>query len=212
MTWTQTVLNIKDAANTTQPVIAYTDGTNFSFAHPLLDNTGAIIAPATSGKQDTGNTALTAIQTSAGLSATAAKQDTGNTSLNNIDTDLGAKADTAATTDTGTFSLIALFKRLLSSTTTFITSCPAATPAGANLIGKVGIDQPTPGTTDSVTVATGQGAGATIGATADAVVAAGAVGTLSAKLRRATQGLEDLKSLIVLAAGGNTIGNVGLVA
>ena len=63
MTWTQTILNIKDAAGTTQPVIAYTDGTNFSFAHPLLDNTGAIIAPATSGNQSTANTVLTAIQT-----------------------------------------------------------------------------------------------------------------------------------------------------
>ena len=58
--------------------------------------------------------------------ATAAKQDTGNSSLATIasnttnagapaitSVDLGAKADTAATTDSGTFSLIALFKRLL---------------------------------------------------------------------------------------------------
>jgi hypothetical protein len=50
----------------------------------------------------------------------------------------------------------------------------------------------------------------TIGANADAIVAAGAAGTLSAKLRRATQGLEDLKSLLVLAAGANLIGKVGL--
>jgi hypothetical protein len=49
---------------------------------------------------------------------------------------------------------------------------------------------------------------ATSGATADAIVAAGAAGSLSAKLRRATQGLEDLKTLIVLAAGNNNIGNV----
>ena len=44
MTWTQTTLNIKDAAGSNQPVIAYTDGTNFSFAHPLLDGSGAIIS------------------------------------------------------------------------------------------------------------------------------------------------------------------------
>ena len=49
MVWTATTLNLKDAAGTTQPVIAYTDGTNFSFAHPILDNTGAVIAPATQG-------------------------------------------------------------------------------------------------------------------------------------------------------------------
>ncbi len=48
-----------------------------------------------------------------------------------------------------------------------------------------------------------------VGATTDAIVAAGAAGSLSAKLRRATQGLEDLKTLIVLAAGGNVIGMVG---
>lgn len=54
--------------------------------------------------------------------STAAKQDTGNTSLNNIDTNLGAKTDAAATTDTGTFSLIALFKRLLQWTTSYLSS------------------------------------------------------------------------------------------
>jgi hypothetical protein len=51
---------------------------------------------------------------------------------------------------------------------------------------------------------------ATSGATTDAIVAAGAAGSLSAKLRRVTQGLEDLKSLIVLAAGNNNIGNVDI--
>ena len=38
------------------------------------------------------------------------------------------------------------------------------------------------------------GADTALGAVADAIVAAGAVGTLSAKLRRVTQGLEDLKA------------------
>jgi hypothetical protein len=46
MTWTRTILDLKDGNGTIQPVVAYTDGTNYSFAHPLLDNTGAIIAPA----------------------------------------------------------------------------------------------------------------------------------------------------------------------
>lgn len=49
-----------------------------------------------------------------------------------------------------------------------------------------------------------------LGAVADAIVAAGATGTVSAKLRRATQGLEDLKTLIILAAGANIIGKVGI--
>jgi hypothetical protein len=60
----------------------------------------------------------------------------------------------------------------------------------------------------AVTVA--DGADVVQGAVADAIVSAGAVGTFSAKLRRATQGLEDLKSLIVLAAGANIIGKVGV--
>jgi len=47
-----------------------------------------------------------------------------------------------------------------------------------------------------------------IGQTSDAIVAAGATGSVAAKLRRATQGLEDLKTLIVLAAGTNLIGAV----
>jgi len=49
-----------------------------------------------------------------------------------------------------------------------------------------------------------------IGQTSDVIVAAGATGSVAAKLRRATQGLEDLKTLIVLAAGTAIIGKVGI--
>lgn len=52
------------------------------------------------------------------------------------------------------------------------------------------------------------GANATQGAIADAIVAAGATGSISAKLRRISQGLEDLKTLIVLGAGTAVIGHV----
>lgn len=62
----------------------------------------------------------------------------------------------------------------------------------------------------AVTVADGDDV--TQGALADAIVAAGAAGSLSAKLRRATQGLEDLKTLIVLAAGNNNIGDVDIAS
>jgi hypothetical protein len=57
--------------------------------------------------------------------ATEAKQDTGNTSLGNIDTDLGAPADAAASSDTGTFGLIALIKRGLQNWTTLLGRVPA---------------------------------------------------------------------------------------
>lgn len=66
-------------------------------------------------------------------------------------------------------------------------------PAGTNNIGDV----------DVLTVPADP-----FGANADAVVAAGAAGSISAKLRRATQGLEDLKTGIVLAAGTNAIGKL----
>lgn len=47
-----------------------------------------------------------------------------------------------------------------------------------------------------------------IGQTSDAIVAAGAAGSLNAKLRRVTQGLADLKTQIVIAAGTALIGAV----
>lgn len=99
--------------------------------------------------------------------------------------------------------------------------------AGTALIGKVGLDQTTPGTTNAVApisgqvgVAGGSGAnGATVqrvtiatddavmGGTADAAATAGSTGSISAKLRALSR---DLVANIVLAAGGNLIGKVGL--
>jgi hypothetical protein len=57
----------------------------------------------------------------------------------------GAKADSACGTATGTCSVVALLKFLN-------TSVSAAIPAGSAIIGKVGIDQTTPGTTNGVQV------------------------------------------------------------
>jgi hypothetical protein len=48
------------------------------------------------------------------------------------------------------------------------------------------------------------------GSTADAAAAAGGTGTISAKLRRITQGLEDLKTSIVIAAGTALLGRVSV--
>jgi hypothetical protein len=48
-----------------------------------------------------------------------------------------------------------------------------------------------------------------LGTAADVIVAAGAVGSISAKLRRLTQGVEDLKSLISLGPGEAHLGEVG---
>lgn len=65
--------------------------------------------------------------------ATSALQTTGNTSLGNIDTDIGATADAVATTDTGTFSLIALTKRVAQNITTMSAKLPTA--LGAQVAG-----------------------------------------------------------------------------
>ena len=52
--------------------------------------------------------------------ATSALQSTGNNTLKDLETALGAKTNSAATSDTGNFSLIALFKRLLEKETSSI--------------------------------------------------------------------------------------------
>jgi len=111
---------------------------------------GKFAALATSAKQDTGNASLasidgkiTAVNTGAVTvagsalptgAATSANQATEITSLSNIDADLGAKADAAASTDAGTFSLIALFKRLLGKITAVdtgnVTVAASALPSG----------------------------------------------------------------------------------
>jgi hypothetical protein len=83
MTWTQTTVNIKDASGVSQPVIAYTDGTNFSFAHPLLDNTGAVISPAQ---------ASAIANTTGGTSTYAALGGTGNALLTNTPVAVKASA------------------------------------------------------------------------------------------------------------------------
>ncbi len=83
MTFSSTPITVKDSAAADKSLIAYNDGTSSAFAHPLLDNTGAIISPATSGKQDIGNTAL------------------------------GTPADAAVTNPASTASIIAALKGIL---------------------------------------------------------------------------------------------------
>lgn len=85
-----------------------------------------LTSQATATKQDTGNTSLASIDTKLTSQATAANQTTGNTSLGNLDINLGAKADAVATTDTGTFSLIALTKKIAQNISAMSAKLPAA--------------------------------------------------------------------------------------
>jgi hypothetical protein len=104
---------------------------------------------------------------------------------------LGAKADAAQTDHTATASLIAFAKGIIATLKTLV-----VLGAGSNIVGKVGVDQTTPGTTDSVTVATGQGAGAAIGATSGAAVVTDANGTIQ----------QYLRGLVKLVAAGIGLG------
>ena len=61
MTFTSTPITVKDSAAADKSIIAYYDGTSSAFAHPLLDNNGAIISPATAGNQTTANGKLDTI-------------------------------------------------------------------------------------------------------------------------------------------------------
>lgn len=88
-------LNVKDAVLATLGLKTVLSGTDLVIAHAATKSDGSLVDPATSDRQDTGNTSLAAI---------AAAQ--------------GAPADTAATSDTGTFSMIALVKRMLQKLTT----------------------------------------------------------------------------------------------
>lgn len=95
----------------------------------------------TSANQATANTSLASIDTKVTGLATAANQATSNTALASIDTKvtgiataanqtsqltaIGATNDAAATSDTGTFSIIALIKRGLQNWTTLLSRTPA---------------------------------------------------------------------------------------
>lgn len=52
MPFSSSPITIKDGASADKPLIAYNDGTNSAFAHPILDSTGALVNPATLAKQD----------------------------------------------------------------------------------------------------------------------------------------------------------------
>lgn len=97
-----------------------------------------IAAPATEAKQDTGNTSLASILAKIiAAPATEAKQDTGNTSLASILSKIIAAPATEAKQDTQITSINALLTGIVLA-------------AGAAIIGKVGIDQTTDGTTNKV--------------------------------------------------------------
>lgn len=106
-----------------------TDTTSVSAMQVWKQISASVQAAATASNQSTANSSLSTIGTNTGTSATAA----------------GAPADTAYA-GSGSASIIAALKGIYAQATGSI-------PAGNALIGKVGIDQTTPGTTDHVSAA-----------------------------------------------------------
>lgn len=161
--------------------------------------------------------------------STSANQTTANTSLSGINTDtttlntvLGTKADAKnSATDTTAITAMSVWKQIsasiqaaaasLAGTLTVATHAVTQSgswviAAGSAIIGKVSIDQTTPGTTDSVSVATAQGAGAAIGAISGAAVITDANGTIQQYLRGLVK--QWIAGTLVLGTGANAIGSI----
>lgn len=127
-----------------------------------------------------------------------------NKTLTDIDTDLGTLH-----TDLGVLLTQSDFDTKTGSLTE---AAPATDTASSGLNGRLQriAQRITSLIAATLAISIADGSNIVEGAVADAIVAAGASGTLSAKLRRVTQGLEDLKTTIVIAAGSNLIGKVGI--
>jgi hypothetical protein len=98
--------------------------TNQIAGNNLLTSIESKTPPLVSGRQPVDGSGVTQPISATFLplptgAATSANQATSNTSLGNIDTNIGARADTEATTNTGTFSLIQLVKRLINTSLAF---------------------------------------------------------------------------------------------
>ncbi len=138
--------NILHVANITRGVIYFQPQAGLSFSgsytspvltlsastsgHSNSDQLLVIVDDAITGLTDTQLRATPVAVSVASLplpagGATAANQATTNATLGNIDGDIGATADAAASSDTGTFSIIALVKRGLQNWTTLQAKIPA---------------------------------------------------------------------------------------
>ncbi|MBY0408380.1 MAG: hypothetical protein K2Q01_11880 [Rickettsiales bacterium] len=109
MPFTSTPITVKDAAATNKSLIAYNDGTSSAFAHPLLNNAGTIVNPATSDLQATSNTKLDSVISNTTGLATATNQASTNTKLDSVITNTTglATATNQASTNTKLDTVIA---------------------------------------------------------------------------------------------------------
>lgn len=129
-----------------------------------------LAAQATAANQSTGNGYLSTLATASASQATGAKQDTGNTSLATIATNSGTQAtaanqtnvqSTPGTPQTKAVTIQGNASGVAVPVSGTVTITPSGTQtitgtvglsAGSAIIGKAGIDQTTPGTTNGVVV------------------------------------------------------------
>lgn len=119
--------------------------------HVSLANTAA---NATAVKVD--GSAVTQPVSAASLPLPAGAATSANQST--IITDLGTVTETAPGTDTASSGLNGRLQRIAQNLSTLNTTAGGAVAAGTNLIGKVGVDQTTPGTTNNVAISFGAAA------------------------------------------------------
>lgn len=134
--------------------------------------------------------------------------------LTTTNTELGGLTETAPATDTASSGLNGRLQRIAQRLTSLIALLPTALGSGGGLkVDGSGTALPISGTvtanagTGTLAVSAADGSSVTLGALADAAATAGATGSISAKLRSISR---DLISNIVLAAGTNLIGKVGI--
>lgn len=176
---------------------------------PTTDNAVALSVASVDLKTPALGQALAAASTPIVLTAAEEAVLSAILTIADFDSKTGSLTETAPATDTASSGVNGRLQRIAQRLTSLIALLPAALGAGGGLkIDGSGTALPVTGTLFGGAVTIADGADVTLGALADAIIAAGAAGSVSAKLRRATQGLEDLKSLIVLAAGTNAIGKL----
>ena len=123
--------------------------------------------------------------------------------------DLGAIGNTVCATDNGVAcTLMSLVMRTNANLTTLNTTAGSAIPAGAAIIGKFGIDQTTPGTTNLVALAANQSVNTAQVNGVTVLTGTGATGTGAQRVTVATD-TATVAGSATLPAGTNTIGTVG---
>ena len=121
----------------------------------------------------------------------------------NIDVDLGAKADAAATTDTGTFSVIALIKRSLQNWTSLLAKIPALVSGRIPVDGS-GVTQPVSGTITAAQ-ATAANLNATVVGSGSFTAAQATAANLNATVVQGTA--TNLKTQAEVYQGGSAVGS-----